>query len=108
MGNEKGSTRLTTEHILIESKKTKTQFRRWITGEQGDFVEGALQFSHENVHKAVFGQMPRLFGVLVIHHHFLLPAQLHLYKEKIATTKQLGVDSRLRHNGQHQEACSKK
>lgn len=52
------------------------------TSEQGDFVEGALQLSHENVHKAVFGQMPRLLGALVINHHFLLPAQLHLHKEK--------------------------
>lgn len=50
------------------------------TSEQGDFVEGALQLSHENVHEAVFGQMPRLFGALVINHHFLLPAQLHLHK----------------------------
>lgn len=47
-------------------------------------MEGALEFSHEDVHEAVFGQMPRLFGVLVINHHFLLPAQLHLHKGQMA------------------------
>lgn len=48
------------------------------TGEQGDFVEGALQLPHENVHETISGQMSRFFGALVINHHFLLPAQLDL------------------------------
>lgn len=51
-----------------------------LTGEKGDFVEGALQLSHENVHKTIFGQMPCFFGTLVINHHFLLPAQLNLHR----------------------------
>lgn len=48
------------------------------TGEQGDFVEGGLQLPHQDVHEAVFGEVRRLLGALVINHHFLLPAQLHL------------------------------
>lgn len=44
-------------------------------------MEGALQLSHENVHEAVFGQMPRFFGILIIDHHFLLPPQLHLCED---------------------------
>lgn len=59
-----------------------------ITSEQWDFVEGTLQLSHENVDEAIFGQMPRLFGVLVINHHFLLPAHLHLHTEQ--TTRKRG------------------
>lgn len=50
-----------------------------LTCEQGHFVEGALQLPHEDVHEAVFGQMSRLFGALVVNHHFLLPAQFHLH-----------------------------
>lgn len=53
----------------------------FFTGEQGDFVEGTLQLSHEDVHKAVFGQVPRLLGTLVVNHHFLLPAKLHLCRK---------------------------
>lgn len=53
-----------------------------ITSEQGDSVEDALQLSHENVHEAVFGQMPRFFGILVIDHNFLFPDYLHLFRGK--------------------------
>lgn len=76
-----------------------------ITGEQGDLVEGALQFSHENVHEAVFGQVPRLFGALVVNHHFLLPAHLHLHEGQMARNK-LDVNHRLQRDG-HQEEASK-
>lgn len=55
-----------------------------LTGEKGDFVEGALQLSHENVHKTIFGQMPCFFGTLVINHHFLLLAQLNLHRRQTA------------------------
>lgn len=53
-----------------------------ITSEQGDSVEDALQLSHENVYKAVFREMPRFFGILVIDHNFLFPAYLHLFRGK--------------------------
>lgn len=62
----------------ISLKKTSFVHTTWLTSEQGNFVEGALQLSHQDMNKAVFGQVPCLFGTLVINHHFLLPAQLDL------------------------------
>lgn len=65
-------------------------------------MEGALQLSHENVHKAIFGQMPRFFGILIIDHHFLLPSQLHLWKDPATRRKE-----QLRRNAQLQNGSKK-
>lgn len=79
--------------MKVENQETTETYsinhmnRKSSTSEQGDFVEGALQLSHENVYEAIFGQMPCLFGVLVINHHFLLPAQLNLQIGKTKTRK---------------------
>lgn len=52
-------------------------------------MEGSLQLSHENVQKSIFGQVTRFFGALVVNHHFLLPAQLHLReREEVSTGKE--------------------
>ena len=52
-------------------------------------MESALQFAQKDLHKAVFGEMSRFFGTLVIDHHFLLPAQLHLHTPQKKTKHEL-------------------
>lgn len=41
-------------------------------------MEAALQLAKENVDEAVFGEQAAVLGALVVHHHFLLPAQVQL------------------------------
>lgn len=48
------------------------------TCEEGHLGEAALQLAQQDGEEAVFGQEAGILCALVIHHHFLLPAQVHL------------------------------
>lgn len=50
------------------------------TCKQGHAVESALQLPQQDVDEAVPGERARVLSALIIHHHFLFPAQVHLRK----------------------------
>lgn len=50
------------------------------TCEQRHPVEGAVQLAQENVDETVFGELAGVFRALVVHHHLLSAAHVHLRK----------------------------
>lgn len=48
------------------------------TCEQRHTVEGAVQLAQENVDETVFGELTGVLRALVVHHHILSAAHLHL------------------------------